>query len=316
MSSSNSSLYSDTIGGLPQDLQTISPARALSKWNHNLRGIEIIQMANTFPGMEVHCIESYLDIFVAGHNYNRSPDNSRWIDTTQKIHRHDSETDEAGGSHNNILLANSSNWVVKDYDPVRGGDWYISAQGGEGVNETASHVLKTNGVAGNYYNIVNGGNRVSFEKNINLHMKYELITANSKRMSFRGGVGCEEVWEISSIRRMFGVEWCDDAGQDRTYMLFSADGSERNAVVTAQTANNTSDIVRALTFNFVPTSLIKLTLDGNAIIATKTDNVPRTLATGSTDVLKFGIRTTENVDKRYRLRSIRLVGTLSDLASW
>lgn len=310
------SLFSDTIGGMPQDLQTISPARAIAKWNHNLRGIEIIQLAQTYAGMEVHCIESYMDIFIAGHNYNRSPDNSRWLDTTQKIHRHDEETDEAGGSYNKIMSANAGKWVIKDFDPVRGADWAVNSQGGEGANDYGSFRLLTNAVAGNYYQIVNGGNRVSFEHEMDMMMKYELVTANSKKTSFRGGVGCEEVWEISAIRRMFGIEFCDDAGQDRTYMLFSADGSERNAVVTAQTANNQNNVVRALSFKFLPTSLIKLTLDGNAIIATKTDNIPRTLATGATDVLRFGIRTVENINKEYRLRSVRLVGTRSDLAAW
>lgn len=310
------SLFSDTIGGIPQDLQTISPARAMAKWNHNLKGVEIIQLANTYPGMEVHCIESYLDIFVAGHNYNRSSDNGRWIDTTQKIHRHDTETDEGGGSYNKIMSANAANWVVKDFDPVRGGQWDISTQGGEGENSTGSFVMKTNNVAGNYYQITAGGNRVSYEDQINMFMKYELVTAHSARTSFRGGVGCEEVWEISSIRRMFGVEFCDDAGQDRTYMLFSSDGSERNSVVTAQTANNQNNVVHALQFQFYPTALIKLILDGNAIIATKTDAIPRTLATGATDTLRFGIRTVENADKQYRLRSVRMVGTLSPLAAW
>lgn len=305
------SLFSDTIGGMPEDQQTISPARARAKWNHNLRGVEIVQLGSTYPGMEVHCTEDYLSLFTAGHTYIRSPDNARWIDTTQKKHLHYEDTDEDGGEIHKINIANAGVWCLKDYDPVRGGDFMYSTLGGEGTNSSGSFVLSTNAVGGNYYQLINGGNPISFENEIKFFMRYELITDHSSRMSFRGGVNCEQVWEISSIRRMFGVEWCDDGGQDRTYMVFSSDGSERNAIVTSLTANNQADVIHAIRLEFFPQSLIKMVYDGSNVMATKGNSVPRTLSTSSTDILKFGIKTNESVDKQYRLRSVRLVGKLA-----
>lgn len=313
---SSQSLFSDTIGGLPEDQQTISPARARAKWNHNLRGIEIIQLGSTFGGMEVHCIEDYLDIFVSGHTYIRTADNSRWIDTTQKKHRHFDDTDEDGGSYNKIMYANAPVWAVFNFDPMRVGQWYENSLNGQFLNSQGSAILRTNAVGGNFMQIVNGGSRVSYEDEQMFLMKYELITANSRRTSFRGGVNVEEVWENPSIRRLYGLQWCDDNGLDRTYQLYSSDGSENNAVLTSLSANNDNNVVRGIRLDFVPKTVIKMIFEGGAVISTKTNNIPRTLATNSADTLKFGIKTNENVDKLYRLRTVRLVGKVSSTAPW
>ena len=302
------SLFSDTIGGMPEDQQTISPSRAKAKWNHNLRGIEIIQLGSTYPGMEVHCIEDYLTIYKAGHTYIRSADNSKWIDTTQKKHVHFYDTDEDGGELHHIEIANAGTWIRKNYDPVRSGDFYAETLGGEGINNYGSMIMSTNEIGGNYYQLKNGGNQISFEDEMRFFMRFELITKNSKYSSFRCGVNCEDVWEISSIRRMYGVEWCDDVNQDKTYICYSSDGSERNGVVTSLSANNASDIVHAIQLQYFPAQLIKMIYDGSNVLVTKGDSIPRTLSTNAVDTLKFGLKTNENADKQYRLRSVRLVG--------
>lgn len=311
------SLFSDTIGGMPEDQQTISPARARAKWNHNLRGIEIIQLGSTYPGMEVHCIETYLTLYIAGHTYVRSADNSKWLDTTQKKHVHFADTDEDGGSYQNIEIANASTWIRKNYDPVRAGDFFINTLGGEAENTAGSMVMHTNEIGGNFYQMINGGNQVSFEDEMRFFMRFELVTDNSRLSSFRCGVNCEEVWQISSIRRMFGVEWCDDVNQDKTYLLYSSDGSERNAVVTSLSANNVNDTIHAIQLQFFPASLIKMIYDGSNVLATKGDAVPRTLCSTAVDTLKFGLKTNDNNDKQYRLRSVRLIGkSAQNYAPW
>jgi hypothetical protein len=313
---SSQSLFSDTVGGLPEDQQTISPARARAKWNHNLRGIEIIQLGATFGGMEVHCIEDYLDIFISGHTYIRTADNSKWIDTTQKKHKHLEDTDEDGGTFNNILYFNAPEFAFYNFDPVRHGQWFINALNGETSNSTGSCVMKTNAVGGNYIQFINGGSRVSFEHSQMFLLKYELMTPQSRKISFRGGVNVEEVWENPSIRRMYGLQWCDDAGVDRTYQLYSADGSENNAVTTSLSANNDANIVRAIRLDFVPRTIIKMVFEGGAVIASKTDNIPKTLSTSPADTLKFGLKTNENQDKQYRLRTVRFIGKISPNAPW
>lgn len=312
----NLSLYSDTVGGLPEDQQTISPARSRAKWNHNLRGIQIVQIGSTFSGMEVHCIEDYLDMFVAGHTYVRSPDNNRWIDTTQKKHLHLEDTDQDGGKYTKIRKANAPHFVSMNYEPVRIGQWFTNTQGGEGLNNSGSAVLKTNNVGGNFYNIINGGHRIAFDEDIFFAYKYELITTNSRRISFRGGVNVEQVWENPTIRRCFGNQWCDDAGTDRTYQLYSSDGSENNGITTSLSANHDNDIVRAIRLDLVAKTVLKMIFEGDAVIASRANNIPRTLATSATDNIKFGLKTNENVDKQYRLRAIRLEGVLADSAGW
>jgi len=305
------SIYSETVGGLPEDQQTISPARATAKWIHNLRGVEIIQLGSTYPGMEVHCIEDYLTIHISGHTYVRNATNDNWLDTTQKKHLHFQDSDQDGGELHGIETANATEWVRKDYDPCRASQWYVSTLGGEVANSTASLVMTTNNVGGNYLQLINGGNRVLFEKAMKLLYRFELITDHSKKTSFRGGVNCEEVWETSNIRRMFGNEFCDDVGQDKFYLIFSSDGSERNAVVTSLSANNVNDEVHALQLSFIPSGLIRMIYDGSNVLATKADAVPRTLATTRVDTLKFGLKTNEDQTKQYRLSCVRLVGKMA-----
>lgn len=312
-------LFSDTIGGIATDQTSISPSRAQARWNTNLRGVEIIQLGNTFPGQEVHCIETYLDIFFAGHTYVRSPLNDRWLDTTQKIHKHSAENDEEGGLFRNVLQANFGEYCYNDFDPMRTTDWarYSTlATGNEFSNFQDGVRIDTLGTAGNFSQMINGGNRVSFEHDIMWGFKYELVTPTSVKTSFRGGVNCEDVWETSNIRRMFGLEFCDDAGQARTYQLFSADGSERNAVITSKSANNDNNTIRAFRTDMISGVVIKLTWEGIDIIATKGNNIPRTLATSPINKLKFGLKTTESVAKQYQIRACRFVGKFSDLAKW
>lgn len=314
-------LFSDTIGGIPTDQMSISPARGMAKWNHNLRGVEIIQLGNTYPGMEVHCIETYLDIFFAGHTYVRAPLNDRWIDTTQKIHKHAAESDEDGGLYRNVLQANFGEYCYQDFDPMRISQWaryWEGETGGDSYNYEDGVELDTLNVAGNWTALYNGGNRVSFEHDMMWSMKYLLTTADghSDHTSFRGGVNCEEVWETSNIRRMFGLEWCDDNGEDRTYMFFSSDGSERNAIVTSKSANNDAQTFRSFRIHLVSGVVLKLTWEGTDVIATKGSNVPRSLATSAVHKLKFGLKTVENSPKLYQIRSCRFLGKFSDLTPW
>jgi hypothetical protein len=302
-------LFSDTIGGMPEDQQTISPARARAKWNHNLRGIEIIQLGSTYPGMECHCIEDYLNIFTSGHTYVRNSTNDRWIDTTQKKHTHFADTDEDGGDMHTINIANAAVWVIKDFDPMRQDQWSYNTLGGAAYDNFGGCRIETNTVGGNFYQFGAGGNPCTYESPIKFFMRYESMTDHSARSSFRGGVNCEEVWEISNIRRMFGLEWCDDVGQDKTYNLFSSDGSERNSIVTSLTANgDPNDMIHNLRLEFLTGSLIKMVYDGSNVLATKTNAVPRTLYTNAVNTLMFGLKTNENANKGYYFRAVRLVG--------
>jgi hypothetical protein len=266
-----------------------------------------------FRGMPMRCVGSVTNgIFQPDRSYFVSSDGTQILPDTGILHRHNDETDEAGGRFRNILLSNMNDYYQTELLNPTANHFLQRVLGGSTVQTTAYGVeCVTDNITNNYAMARLPGGCLDLRQPCAFDA---FAWVNSGVMcTTKIGIGMEDVQAGEPLYQRFGLEQCDVANSARTWNIVTGDGISWTMEPTSENVARTSG--QGFKMDLTPLERVRYTrvdLNGFDTISEKGTNVP-----GSTDltpgwVFGFGIRTNTTEEKRFILNMLRIIGKTSD----
>lgn len=267
-----------------------SPARFNRKVPSHYTGAQIAGLSPTYANQLVVCTATGSG-FVADTLYMRNSSNTAWIGGGGGIHKHDANTDAAGGLLSEVFHANAAKviWFPDGVAP-NAAQFKHEVSGGATITDVHPIVRLFCGTSsGAYAHATRSGVGVSFASNIRFLAR--LFVSHGNHVTVRMGVCAESANDTPAsdgggIRRM-GFEACDSTGTLRNYDVFSSNGTTRSAVgqtfAVAQVAAHAYRLDYTVATNIVPY------YDGVAQLP-KTSAMPSGGGSLNSRILSAGIR--------------------------
>lgn len=230
--------------------------------------------------------------------------NNVWLDQANPVHTH--ADDLTGGSYATIRAgAAGTFWGVTEADFTithsNGTPTYSSPVDGT----DAYRAISTGTTSNNAGNRVIGGLR--YDMAFPLYIQFRaLMSSITTNYTTRAGFNMEFAHVSSNAAKKLGIEGCDSCNGVNVRIV-SADGTTRSASNTTDSISATA--IYKLRFNPDTPSLTYTKDNGTAVI--KTSNMPVTGVPDRSNVLIFGIQTTNTTAKEMRIWGLRAVGTMS-----
>lgn len=291
-----------------------SPARFNRKVPSHLTGAQIAGLSPTYPNQLVVCTSTGSG-FTVDTMYRRNTANTSWIGGGGDMHKHDANTDAAGGLLSDILYANLAKvlWFPEGAAPS------IGEFNSENSSVTPSYVhpsivLSCGTLNGAYAHLSRSGAGVSWASPVRfLARLYVNIGSN---MSVRFGVCAEHVNDATAgTGAKMGFEACDSAGSAQNYVVFSSNGTTRSGTTTTTAVGQGQ--LHAWRLDYTVATDVKAYMD-NGLLTTKTTNVPTGGGTIDTRVIGAGIRQNASVtagnERIMRLNGLTMTGVPSTTA--
>lgn len=284
-------------GGLWTANDNFSPARMNRKTVFQGTASEINALSPTYPGMVIFCTQAVAGSpFIAGGIYVRNPANTAWFAATITTHDHSTTTAGSGGSFLDILDANADNMQWLNYTSINSNSGIQNTtNSGSILNDSVNACVRlstgtTSSSLSDFY--FNSGWPVLWPSDLPAKLLARIRLDANTQLTFRMGMFAEAANASSSTSKKFGVECCDSAGTERTFDVFSADGTTRSATATSIAATSASPRSVAV----VKDNTIRCYVDGTLVL-TKSTNVP------ITDPLVVGSSIAGNQFIRFSLRN-------------
>lgn len=278
---------------------------------HVLKGVEMPTYNPKYDGMKVVCSEDGSG-FVRMTEYVWDALLGQYKGSSGGRHKHDADTEAAGGLYVDILRSNIANFYLADVNVL--GDFNIVKSGSASESyeiTTGRSRFNTGATNASTINAVRGGLALDLSKPIEFDFK-GFVDANTF-ISTRMGVAMESVVDGPSDLSKFGLEGCSSSSTGVNWDVISATGALSSRTV--QTSAET--LLRAAPKNykllFTPGQSITFSVDGSVPIVTKSTNVPAGGRTSGINNYTSGIKTNNTTPKSLYVYYARVIGTINDL---
>jgi len=270
-----------------------SPARFNRKVPSHLTGAQMAALSPTYANQIVICTSNGNN-FVADTLYLRNSANTAWIGGGGGIHKHDANTDAAGGLLSEVFYANASKviWFPDGVAPNTG-QFKQEVSGGATITDVHPEVrLFCGTVNGAYAHATRSGVPVAWTGAIRFLAR--LRVTHGTYVTARFGVCSESANDATTsdgggISRM-GIEACDSAGTARNYDVFSSNGTTRTAVTqVGGTWAMAQASAHAYRLDYNPAVDIRPYVDG-VIGTTKTSSVPSGGSASGVRIISAGVK--------------------------
>jgi len=267
-----------------------SPARFNRKVPSHYTGTQMTNLSPTYPNQLVVCTANGGN-FVADTIYMRNSANTAWIGGGGGIHKHDANTDSAGGLLSDVFYANAAK-VLWFPDGVAPNATQFKQEVGSGGTITDAHpfVRLFCGTAnGGYAHATRSGVGVSWTSNIRFLAR--LFASHGNYVTVRMGVCAEGAHETPAadgggINRM-GFEACDSAGNAQNYVVFTSNGTTRSGATTTSAVAQAAS--HAYRLDYTVATDVRAFFD-NSSLMTKTSAVPAAGNSQNARILSAGIK--------------------------
>lgn len=280
---------------------------------HILKGVEMPTYSPKYDGMHVWCSEDGSG-FVRGTAYIWDGLLGQYRGSSGGRHKHDSDTEAAGGLFVDILRANMGKYFEPDLIAPTLGSFNIVKSGtGTESYEAATNRnrFNTGSTSASTINGKVGGVALDLSKPIEMGFK-GYVDANTF-ISTRLGVAMEPVADSISDASKFGLEGCDSAGTAKNWDVVTATGALSSRTI--QTSSET--LLRAAPkfykLIFTPGQSVTFAIDGSVPLVTKLSNIPAGGRTSGLNNFTAGIKTNNSSAKSMYVYAARVIGTINDL---
>jgi hypothetical protein len=303
---------SSNLGLLYSEGESLSESRLNAKSVFSGSGPEITALPSSKQIPIARCIETG-DGFSADELYFQSADGLSYLNVRRK-HTHSADTDIAGGTLNDILIANPKQIYINLPDP-RASEFieYKHASSPAIANSAVGSasqyvVLQTGTTSGHYTGAYKGGVQLGFAKAVLLRLKMQL--SHNANMVFRAGAGIENVQDTTSNTNKIGMEGC--AGTGTTIQLVTGNSLGRTATDTTVDMTPSPAQLRGYKMLWDPVTADVKWWDSDGNTKTATATLPSSGAIVSSSLVRIGINTTNITAKTLYLGGLLLVGEDQD----
>lgn len=290
-------------GGYYESLETLSPDRVNSKSVTRVPGNDIGGLFPTFPGQIVTVIEDGGG-YLRNTAIMRDSDDATWIGLSGGKHRHDDDTDPAGGRFDDIMRSNVARYVLFNGTTLTVED-FARFGGGSAANEPSQARIRfgTTGTQYGYVHASRSGGWINYGRRIIMQF-IGYVTAGTQ-LSTKIGVNMEDVNAAHDPDRKFGIEACDSVGTARNWDFVSASGSIRDVVALPEAVSQTSE--RGINLQHKPGLHVRFTVNGGSATFNPNNVSASGAGSGSRNV-SMGIKTNNTVEKFMYCRLVQLIG--------
>lgn len=303
---------SANLGLLYSEGESLSESRLNAKSVFSGTGSEITTLPSTKQVPVARCIETG-DGFEADELYFQSSDGLSYLNVRRK-HLHDADTDIAGGTLNNMLIANPKQIYINNPAPLAS-DFitYKHASGvapaNSAVGAAAQYVTLTTGiVSGQYSGMYKGGVQLGFAKAVYLQLKMQL--SHNSGMVFRAGAGIENVQDSTSNSNKIGIEGC--AGTGTVIQVVTGNSIGRTATPTDSEMTPTPAQLRGYKVYWNPITADVNYEDSDGNVKNVTATLPSSGPVVSSSLFRAGINTTNTTANSLHLAGVLLIGENQD----
>lgn len=290
----------------------LSAPRLNRMFVHILKGVEMPGYAPKYDGMHVWCSEDGSS-FVRGTGYVWDALLGQYRGSSGGRHKHDADTEAAGGLYVDILQANVAKYLslevasLGDVDTVASGSATAS-------NETATgrRRFNTGTTNASTINTSRSGLALDLAKPIVFSFK-GFVDANTF-ISTRMGVSMESVADSPADASKFGLEGCSSSSTPVNWDVISATGALSSRTIQTSSETLLRSAPKHYKLVFTPGQSVTFAVDGSVPIVTKSSNVPAGGRTSGINTYTAGIKTNNTTAKSLYVYWGRIVGTISDTA--
>lgn len=274
-------------------------------------GDSILAYGQKQRGQYFRCIkDSTGGVLKQDRTYVVSADGTRISPEVGIIHRHDAETDAAGGTYKDILSYNVDKYYLVEMMHPTASKFITTVSNASTVATTDNGVEVTSDAISQAFAQANlPGGTVSFTDDICLNL---WMYVNSGQMvTCKLGVGMENVSAQQGLNQRIGLDVCDVANTPRNWNLVGGTGSTWSMDPTSEPVARQSQ--RAYQLRHLPLQNIRFArIDdvGLESITIKTTSVPGTGQTNVGRSFVLGIKANENAAKKAVLSSLRSLAPL------
>lgn len=303
---------SSNLGLLYSEGESLSESRLNAKSVFSGTGSEITALPSTKQVPIARCIETG-DGFEADELYFQSSDGLSYLNVRRK-HTHNADTDIAGGSLNDILIANPKQIYINLPDP-RASQFIpykhasAPAIADSAVGSASQYVIMQTGTtSGHYSGMYKGGVQLGFAKAVLLRLKMQI--SHNTGMVFRAGSGIENVQDSTSNTNKIGIEGC--AGTGTVIQVVTGNALGRTATATTSDMVPSPAQLRGYKVLWDPITADVKYWDSDANVKTVTATLPSSGAIVSSSLFRIGINTTNTTAKTLYLGGMLLIGEDQD----
>jgi hypothetical protein len=241
--------------------------------------------------------------------YFRNSAGTAWIPLTGGKHKHDADTDVAGGFYSDVLTSNAQRYF--DMQGSSLGDYMNTGTATATEEPSNGRIALTAAATGTFRHLVRGGVGLDFGRPSVFVFKGN-STANTQ-FSAKIGVCMENVNDAHTDLRKYGIEACDSTGTAQTnWLIVSATGAGGSRTTTSAPENPSQASARGYRLVHNVGQSVQFFVNGS-LNQTKSTNIP---ASGSNAInnISVGYKTNNTTSKTLYVHYSRLVGSVSDSA--
>ena len=300
------------LGLLWSEGENTSESRLNAKSIFSGSGSEITALPSTKQIPVARCTETG-DGFEANELYFQSSDGLSYLNVRRK-HLHNADTDVAGGTLNDMLIANPKQINIGIPDPRANRFLNYKHASAPAVADLAQPsdvhyiTVQTGTTSGHYNNIYLGGIQMGFAKAIYLSLKMQI--SHNANLVFRTGTGMEWVQDSTANSNKIGLEGCSGTGVYLQVVTGNALGRTATATTTDMAPVSAGRRGYKVYWNPITADVNYADSDGN--IKNVTATLPSSGAVVGSSLFRLGINTSNTTAKSVLLGGMLLIGEHQD----
>jgi hypothetical protein len=271
------------------------------------------------PGQVFYAI-SNLDPYRKNDIVARNIDDDGFTVISQSRHRHNADTNQAGGKLTDIFRYNTGQSLLLSGN-IAFSAYISNSYGSTGTTQTqdspsGSTKLDTSTTANNYRVAQIWGVSLSLAAPA-LYQTMMQFHGNTTNQFVRWGMNMESMDLTNNVNPKFGVESC--SASNSNWNIVTADGTTRTAIDAQASLDAAATIPTPHSFvlDYLPGSYVNFYFDNN-IVVSKTTNLPLTSAAANTiprnNLCNYGVKTTDTNSKQLYIWGVAIVGDTKDSA--
>jgi hypothetical protein len=304
--------WAGNLGPLYEDDENHSPGRA------NAKGIVIDTAANIMAIADTKQVGGAMPLdtgsgLVAGvlyvPIYNTNMVRTGWRAVHGK-HKHDADTDEAGGTLFDIQFANLGNIMLMSRWLAPIPEDFIVSKVGTGVLQrktSGEYGLELQTSATNNDLTTARGVGLRYDWDAKLTLQFKSDTSHGSGLLARMGINTDRVEDSQdTARRQMGIEGCD--GHGANWIIINANGNTSSLTPTPTTAPVLEASKKAHALVHIPATEVRLYVE-EVSVGVSTTNVASSSVTDPERLFIWGMKTTSGgVAKEIELRTALVCG--------
>jgi hypothetical protein len=267
-----------------------------------------------YKNMLVTCEETG-GIFIKDVTYKRNSDNTQWITISGGKHLHDVDTDPAGGSLTDIMIANQLKlFNINDNFNANVNNFHKegTATAVNEIDTTGNRIkIDTGASTGTFGHLSRGGVKLSFAQPSQFVFKGNVAyTSGLGNVTAYIGVGLAAVNE-STNQLQYGIQVCDSSSTDRNWEMVNGNGTSKGTSTSPTEPVKQNAGPRSYRMLYTPGLNTKFWAN-NSLQGTNTNGMVASGSSSGVRNISIGVRTNTTAVRQLYCYGVSLIGTASD----